>query len=109
MINELIGGIVLSLLGVGGIAATVVQGLINRRKHKSEAKKLDAERSTITVENSIRLEGIAMQRYNNAMDKLDAAEKLLEEVRKDLQAERDYVRLLVMTLNRHNITVPSRP
>ena len=115
-----------TLLGTGG-AITII---LNRKKHKAETAKIDIESQSVSIENSIKLEALATQRfveetkrYSRVMEMLDSAEKSLMEarqelrkvkkeldlVRDELEKERAYNKILDKALRSNSLCVPPRP
>ena len=108
-IEQFLMTVFLPILGVGGIGVTVIGAYANRKKTKAEATETITEGASNTIENSMKLESLAMERYEQTMDKLEQAEKLLSEVRAELLKEREYIEILQQTLRDNGIPVPPRP
>jgi len=97
---ETIVAAVFSLLGGGGIVA-VVQAIVGKRRNKLEADGL-------VVKHAIELEKVAVDRYMTSIQRLDMAEKLLLEVRRELEASQTYVDKCLDLLRKNGIPIPER-
>ena len=95
---EIIMTTIFSVLGGGSLVA-IVQVFANR-------KKVAAEAAGETIKNAIEVEKLAVIRYQAATNKLDAAERLLTEVKVELRASKIYIEELTALLKRHGIPAP---
>jgi homoserine dehydrogenase len=97
-IDQILTGL-FSVLGTGAVGAVVV-ALVNRKKTKVETE-------SYSIENAVKIERIAMDRYIEANAKLHKVEKILAEVKKELRWSKEYIDILVALLRKHGIEVPN--
>ena len=93
--------LLMALVGGGGFVA-IVQ--IFAGKHKTKYEKTDFH-----VQTTMKLEQIAIERYNDVLKNLDAAERYLTEARKEADFLKNYVRALEDLLAKHDIPMPEKP
>ena len=85
---------------LGGTSVTaIITGLFNLKKNKADVT--DASVRTV-----LEIEKIAMERYASTNEKLSIVEKLLSEVKDELEAYKAYVDVLTDLLKKNNIEVP---
>ncbi|MCL2838288.1 MAG: hypothetical protein FWE04_04375 [Oscillospiraceae bacterium] len=93
--------LVLTVVGSGGLVA-LIQGVFTRKK-----TKVDTE--SITVKNAMNLESIAIERYTSTLEKLAAAERIIADIRKEMENDRQYILVLQEFIYSHGFEVPERP
>ena len=99
----------LPLLFSSGILYMIIKSIIERKRHKAETDGVKKNTDAQYIENSMKIERIAVDRYISADEKLKAVEALLEEVRKELEAEREYILVLRNFIRDLGAEPPERP
>jgi hypothetical protein len=86
---------IVSIAGGGGIVA-LINYLGSRRKN-------NADTHSVVIKDALSLESIAVERYKTAEEKLEMAEQLLKETRKELEAYKSYIGYLHTLLDQHGV------
>ena len=90
--------ILISVVSGGGLVA-IVQAVAGKQKNKSEV-------TDILVQKAIALENVATDRYMDVSEKLETAEKYLNEAKRELEIYQSYVNVLKDLLKNHDIEFP---
>lgn len=99
--------IIQTLIGVlsGGVAATIVTGIMQRRQTHANAKKAEAEAKKIDAEANEQLRETVMAMLNPYRERADAADaetKVLREIQKELSCKVDVLEAEVRRLKTEN-------
>ena len=100
---------ILPLLFSSGILYMVIKSALDRKRNKAETDGVKKNTDAQYIENSMRIEKIAVDRYISADEKLRTVEALLAEVRKELEAEREYILVLRNFIRGLGAEPPERP
>ena len=99
--SEQIWSYILTALG-GGLGAAIITAITSRLKNRAEVHAL-------TLDHVLKLEGVAMDRYQDVMQSLDAAERSLSEARKTIDLYWQYIGSLRDLLSKAGIVAPELP
>ena len=100
MNTQAIMTMIFTFLGTSGGLA-IIQAITSRKKNNQEV-------TTSTIKNAMELEKVAVERWKSSLDKIDAAEKLLIEVRKEMELKDAYIIVIKDLLKKHDIPVPKQ-
>ena len=73
-----------SVLGAGGIATAIIQGIFGKRKIKAESIKTHAEAAAIVADTALRVSQESTQRYSDIVKHVEIVEEHLSEARKQI-------------------------
>ena len=98
-----------STSGTSGIGVVVIKGIIDRKRNRAEVEGVKANTKSVSIANSIKMENLAFERYVSTEEKLKAVEQLLAEVRRELEAEREYILILRKYIKDNGYEPPEHP
>ena len=81
---------------LGGSLVAVINVYANRKKTAADA-------ATSNINDALRLKEIAMEQFNTTAEKLERAQELLEEVKKENERMHNYIEELQKILDEHGI------
>ena len=121
-LEDMLLPVIIASLAGGGLVATLIKGVLDRKRNKAEISNIQITGADKLVESALKLEGVATQKYIDeakkyaeCMKKLEYAERLMQEVkdelretRKELEAERKYSGILRGILEDNGLQYPDR-